>query len=295
MVFKRCLLPGFALAMLAFFSTPASASLLLYTTSNTALIQLSLTDGSTVATQTYTDLSAPGSLVDVKGLAYNPVNTTLYGLFDLSISGIDTGELVTIDPTTGNYNVVAQLDSSIGTDSSNLVFLPAFDSSGNLYIGVHSGSPYQVDTVNLNTGAFTVIGNSGASTTGGFAWDSAHSRLLTTTMLASPSGTDLESVNTSTGAISIFQTSSVTIRSDAIAVNPVTGALLGFDQVSFSSQLDYMDLTTYAAAGTLTSYANGGNRSALVFIDQQSVPEPVSGALLGLGAAALWLLRKRLA
>ena len=102
----------------------------------------------------------------ITGLAIDPTTGVLYG--STSRNGAPTGNLVTIDQTTGTGTLVG----SYGVPNHTMADL-TFTSNGTLY-GWAESSLDDLHTINKTTGAATSVGNSGLGTFGsGLAANSA--------------------------------------------------------------------------------------------------------------------------
>ncbi len=114
------------------------------------------------ATGTGSHIGDPGQAVT--GLAFHPFSHVLYGataVIDVNtptLSSIDPGHLITIDPRTGHGTDIGSFDLT-GSTLADLAFDPA---TGILY-GWQAGSDGDLYTVNLETGHATKVGESGLS------------------------------------------------------------------------------------------------------------------------------------
>ena len=222
-------------------------------------------------------------------LTYNPADQKLYGIFTL-IGGVSgTKYLGSINTSTAAIT----LGPTINEPQSGPPIAPAFDGSGNLFIG--TGSPTFMNSVNLSTGALTPIGS--APPQGAFAWDLSNNRLL----LAS-GNLDFASVNTSTAATSAIATIAGQPTPLSLVVTEL-GAIYG---IAVGSGIGTPILFSYNLAGpSATSIGGvlgalqGSTRTVLSVLGYVPntgalAPEPATTGLIAIGALALFAFRKRL-
>lgn len=198
----------------------------------------------------------------------------------------------------------------------------AYNTSNNTMYMVDGRGDHGLYTIDLSTGAATLIGTHGVGDLFGLAWDAS-----TNTMFASQfaGGTDVFTVDLSTGAATSIGNSNIGFG--GMVVNTATGQLVGINDGS--GGLYSIDRST--GAGTLIASPGGNNDSGLTYdaatgmywdidwsgnvfqIDPSNaytrttifsglgshdgaaivpVPEPFSIAALGMGALAL-IRRKR--
>jgi outer membrane protein assembly factor BamB len=218
---------------------------------------------------------------DVRGLAYDPLTDTLYGLSRTS------DRLITIDMTTG-----------AGTAVSTNPFLPGgsntaemtFDEDGDLFALGRIGDMTGVDTlfsVDETTGVASTIGSLGIPLLSGLAFDPISGGLFGTTFNG-----DLYSVNATTGAATFLGPIAGTTSGVArIAFDP-SGTLFGITSgLAVPKQLVTIDLSTFAA--TQVAQFSGNQMYALDFAPQP-VPEPSTLVISALGLLLVAArLRKR--
>ena len=243
-----------------------------------------------VAAASLTNGPSGTSLGNTLDLTYNPADQKLYGIFTLIGGVIGTKYLGSINTSTAAIT----LGPTINEPQISPPIAPAFDGSGNLFIG--TGSPTFMNSVNLSTGALTPIGS--APPQGAFAWDSSNNRLL----LAS-GNLDFASVNTSTAATSAIATIAGQPTPLSLVVTEL-GAIYG---IAFgSSNITTPILFSYNLAGpSATSIGavqgaiQGSTRTALSVLGYVPntgalAPEPATTGLIAIGALALFAFRKRL-
>lgn len=103
----------------------------------------------------------------VTGLAFQPSTGVLYGataVIDINsptVSSIDPGHLITIDPVTGDGTDVGSFGLIGGSDGNITLADLAFDPATGVLYGWRAGNAGDLYTVNLETGAATKVGESG--------------------------------------------------------------------------------------------------------------------------------------
>ena len=243
-----------------------------------------------------------GPLVDASdnpfaltGIAFQPGTGILYGA--TGVAGThDPNFLVTINPATARVTPIGQMfPSDDGTSASDITFT----SNGTLY--AWSAAGHDMHSVNLVTGATTLVGTSGVGGGfggGGLAANAANVIYATPDSQTNPPGT-LRTISAIDGSSTIVGTLtglSNTPRNhtiNALAFGSA-GALYGIDSdrtaVLSNTQLAIIDLNT----GAVTDLgASLGNLDALAIL----VPEPSTLALAAFGFIGLaawgWRRRKR--
>ena len=207
----------------------------------------------------------------ITGLAIDPTTGVLYG--STSRNGAPTGNLVTIDQTTGTGTLVG----SYGVPNHTMADL-TFTSNGTLY-GWAESSLDDLHTINKSTGAATDVGNAGISTFGsGLAANSADVIYFTGSGASGP----LRIVNKTTGLPTTVATLSgapfPTLAIDALAFD---GSILfgvnGADGGPGGTSFDLVTINTIT--GVVTDLGpTVNNLDAIVF-----TPEPatwVAGVLV---------------
>ncbi|MEP6810120.1 MAG: PEP-CTERM sorting domain-containing protein [Chthoniobacterales bacterium] len=287
------------------------AFLFLYASSALAQILYGATGSNGIAGSLYTINTATGAstlvaaitnangggAIGITGLAFNPVNSLLYGITTNNTpNGGNTvqGSLVTINTTTG----VATVIGALGFANSDI----SFRSDGTLF-GYEAGNSkgfLSMSTINLTTGTATRIGNSGLSSTlgGGLAFNSVGELYLSAT---GSSGT-LDTLDPNTGA----RTAGPGLSGGPFSpAGGPSGALnaMAFDSLGVLYALDsnrggpaLVHLVVIdPITGTITDLGSvADNMDALAFAP---VPEPSSVALGAIGvlvlAGLLWRKRAR--
>lgn len=222
------------------------------------------------------DPVTPGGL---SGLAFASP-TTLYGS---SATSNATSNVVLINPTTGALiSTVGNAGISIGDLAWDATTSTLYAIRSNADSTNQGGRLYTIDT---GTGAATLVGNTGTGTGGGIAF-AADGTLYHIGHSVGTTFNALHTLDKNTGAVLTEVSLSIQMYFDGLAIDPTDSTLYA---VTGSGD----DLYTVATDGTLTLVGTGGVAGSLSDIDFQSVPEPASLALLGLGLAGLGWLRRR--
>jgi PEP-CTERM motif-containing protein len=260
------------------------------------LYQVDSSDGDELASVPITNANG-GGLIGITGLAFNPLNGTLYGVTvrDSTAGNTVSASLVTINTTTGVATVVGSLGSNqaIGDIS--------FAANGTLY-GWEARSPFSLATINLTTGAATTVGSSGTSNTtgGGLAINPTTGNAYVSFTGAASSGPNppdaargtLDRVNLANGSITIGPT--LTGAPNDFGGNQDNGT---FNSLAFNSsgvlfgansdqllpanvELVTIDLVT----GAVTDLFGLPENTDAIAFQLTAVPEPSTAGLILLGA-----------
>jgi hypothetical protein len=111
--------------------------------------------------------------VGLTGLAFSPIDNTLYGVDTTGNSGDGLRQLVRIDPATGAATAIGLLNAVV----ADITFTP----DGTLYgwAEVYDGGGDALVTIDVTTGAASLVGDDDIGTSGtGLAYDPAGDRLL---------------------------------------------------------------------------------------------------------------------
>jgi len=217
------------------------------------------------------------STLGITGLAFD----SLGNLYASTIKGGVTLEKINPD----NGLQISSIALSIGI--GDLAFQPGTDV---LFGTSQAGLLY---TINVSTGAETLIGDTGTSKSGGLAF-APDGTLYLTGLDPSPTATTtfaLHTLNIATGAI-VTSVPLSDIFYDCLAIRPSDGVLFANGAgPGFSGAGDQIfNLNPITGAETLVGSTNISKVSDLAF---QAVPEPGTWSLLSAGAIALMLYARR--
>lgn len=196
----------------------------------------------------------------VTGLAFDPTDGTLYGVTSNN-SASSPRHLITIDPATG-----------AGTDVGALGQPPGdicFDSTGVLYGFTTPSGTQDLVTINKSTGAASVVGDSGLSSTFGEGLGCDPSDVLW--LFPFGGGGTYYTVNPSTGAVTSQGTLSGLGSMAAVAFDSL-GTCYAIKASGFTSTLQTIDTATGAVTVIGTMSITEGD--ALTWDTVPTVPPP---------------------
>ena len=224
-----------------------------------------------------------GTNVGITGLAFHPTTQVLYGSTSNKSS---VRALVTIDPLTAQVTLVGPFNVVVGGNPVTMADI-AFDSAGNLY-GVSSGLTADLYTINIATGAATIVGTSGilSTTGGGIAINSSG------VAYSSPTDVLFGTFDRNTGAFNFINNPGLPLGAgsaySALAFNPANSLLYGINlntNSPFQARLVTLNTSTAAATdlgATVTSldaiaFTPAGTTAANVAVSGRVVSATGSG------------------
>ncbi len=245
-----------ALATLVFASTSWATQLYYVEDTNDTL--------HTFDTTTFQDnlVGALGVAGDFGDLAYDTTSGVMY-----YVGGRNDRDLYTVNLVTGAATLV-------GAHAIPDMFGLGFDGAGNLYATDSASNFY---SMNKSTGAATLIGNTGIYP-GGLDWDSANGQ-----MILQAAGGSTYSINLGSGAATLLSSAGF-VNDDDIAYDVSDNSFWVMD---WSGQLYHYDSAWNRTNPFSGSFVTGAVETA------QSVPEPMTLAVLGIGAAAMARRRRK--
>ena len=272
---------------------PARAQETLYaaTGSKGAAGVLYTVDPSTSAFSAVAPILVGASPIGITGLAFDPLNGTLYGVTGLESPNF-TRDLVTINPLTGAATVIGSLADNFGTQP---VIDISFRSDGTLF----GFSPDNLYTINLVTGGLTTLGATGLGPPGGgLAFNPGDTLYATSGLVASST---IDTLNPANGARTVGP--ALTNAPHAGSLGAINAAAVNAAGVLFGSNSDRAQGGATVTAVDLIRINTGtgvitdvgvlpGNTDAIAF---SVVPEPSAILLLSTGAvlAGGWSLRAK--
>ena len=143
---------------------------------------------------TGTAAAAGGPAFPIVSLAYDPLNTTLYGNTSVPYGGVLADELYSINTTTGAA-------TALGVIGENAVYALGFSQAGNLF-GVDGNC--NLVRINTATGAGTIVGATGLDGTSSCGVFDMASGLDGTMYLADNLTSSLYDVNLGTGGTTLI-------------------------------------------------------------------------------------------
>ncbi len=206
--------------------------------------------------------------VTVLADAFGP-NGTLYGM----IARIFRRQLATVNTLTGAATPIAPATGVAG------LYAMSFTPNGTLYAA--SFGTNDLYTLNLSTGAATIVGSLGFTGVMDLAWDSFNRTMYAIESFGS--GSALYSIDLTTGAGTLVTT---TPGDDCLMSLAIDSAnrFLATDNCVSSSPLYQINTAT----GALTNLGNTGIASSMG-ADIAPTPEPLTVLTLGSGLAFAWL------
>jgi hypothetical protein len=283
------------LSLIPFGSALAVAPEILYgTTAGPSVGSLYTIDPSTgAATLVAPLLDAASNPYTVTGLAFDPVNSLLYGS-TATASPTGFSELVTVDPSTGLVTPIGLFNTGVVSTRPETMGDLTFDSTtATLYgAGTLTGNLYRI---NLLTGTATSVGPSGiagprgvglAATGGGVIVGTPDGATGDFVTYSSVDGSTMMIATLSGGP---FGSGSI----NALAVN-ASGTLFGID-VDQSTGARPTDLVTIDTnTGVITFVGSTiATLDALAFVPFSAVPEASTWVIAALAAAYVFFLRFR--
>src|SRR4051812_49321462 len=272
------------------------------------LYQVDSTNGDALSSVAITNANGGGA-IGITGLAFNPLNGTLYGVTvrDVTNGNTVSASLVTIDPTTGLATVVGSVGSNqaIGDIS--------FAANGTLY-GWEARSPFSLATINLTTGIATTVGSSGSANTtgGGLAINATTGTAYVSFTGAAPSGPTppdvtrgtLDRVNLTNGSVTVGPTFSGAPNDFGGLQGNGTINSLAFtsSDVLFGANSDQLSpanvelVTINIVTGAITDLFGLPDNTDAIAFQLTPVPEPSTAGLIlfgAVGAAVLGYYRQQ--
>jgi len=222
----------------------------------------------------------------ITGLAFNPITGLLYGSTGNSSPGT-AAELVSINPATAQVTVVGAFNTGIfntGGTPATMADL-AFDSNGSLYGVASIGGP-QLYSINTTTGQATVIGSTGLTSTsgGGLAINGGGG------FYGTPTSTRFGTYNSGTGAYANIASPTRPVGGAYAALAFNGNTLYGLDLGPGPALATHL-VTIDPVTGAVTDL--GASVNSLDAIAFNSIPEPSTMALFGLGTLALVVKARR--
>jgi hypothetical protein len=202
----------------------------------------------------------------------------LDGTFYVAGFGSNDVGLGTVDPATG---VVTEISSSSpGTDLAANPSLSLFYDEGSTEKGLYTITP---------SGSATFIGDGSNLHSIDLAYDAVHGVLYSMGL-----SDDLETFDVTTGSGTILGTPFPARQAKTIAYDSNNNTLYALVQLSSDpNQGDYLySLDATTGAPTLVGPTGVSSVNFTGFADL-AAPEPASAALIGIGLAGLWLVRRR--
>jgi len=270
------------------------------------LYQVNSTNGDVLSMVNITNANGGGA-IGITGLAFNPLNGTLYGVTVRDVTDAATGgntvsgSLVTINTTTGAATVIGSFGNNQAIGDI------AFSASGNLY-GWEARTPFSLATISLTTGVATTIGNSGSTNTtgGGLAIDPTTGKAYVSFTGATPGATrgTLDQVNLGTGAVTVGPALSGAPNDFGGQQGNGTMNSLAFNSsgVLYAANSDQLSpanvelVTINLVSGAVTDLFGLPENTDAIAFRLTPVPEPSTAGLIlfgAVGATAVGFYRRR--
>ena len=221
-------------------------------------------------------VSSTGQPYAITGMGFDNLTGILYGSTS-NLSPTNPGNLVTINPNTGQVTLVGPF----GVGPNNTMADLTFDTTTGKMFGTWSATG-DLYSINLGTGAATLIGSSGIAVPFGLglAADSAG------VLFGTPNGGSgsLVTYNKTNGSVTTVAPLSGSFFSGTSSINALAfnaaGSLFGINASGSSARLIQINDVT----GAITDIGPTASRmDAIVFYNPTAVPEPTTTALLGAG------------
>jgi DNA-binding beta-propeller fold protein YncE len=205
------------------------------------------------------------------GLAYDPISQIMY------LSSSTNDSLYSLNLTTFEATLIGAYGPTVVMHGLE------FDTSTGTLYGA-SSTPNELYSINTTTGAATSIGSIGLTSFVNLGYDSDND-----VMYATNSGTDsFYSINRATGAVTLIGPLNGPTNPNGLAFNSDNGILYLVDNSTDS----FYSINLGTGAANLIGAMGTGNLLGLAYVPNP-IPEPTSLALVGLGAAAVWMRRRR--
>ncbi|MEL6330230.1 MAG: hypothetical protein AAFR38_11260 [Planctomycetota bacterium] len=234
-----------------------------------------------VASGIFTGGPTASGAVFLSGLAFDQQSGTLY-----SLDVFGDPALVSIDLNTSQATEIGGIGFG-GIFTADRARSLAFDSSSDTLFALgssSSGGDSRLLSIDAGTGAASVVGSAGLpDELTAITYDPVTDTLYGVTSNFAPLAPDLVSqlveIDRATGAATVIAGLQGASLFDAIAVNPFSGGLIGFDAVT-GSLLTIDPLS--GATGVIGETTRNGI-TGLAFVPSGFVPAPGAAAALGLG------------